>query len=83
MPAWWLIRRTGRSIVGVVNPAQWRRWLTWGGGIGLLIALSGLIPHALQGKALFPSARSFALVNVLLISPVRSEERRVGKECRL
>ena len=49
-PAWWLIPRTGRSIVGVVNPAQWRRWLTWGGAIGLLIALSGLIPHALQGK---------------------------------
>jgi len=72
-PAVWLLRKAGRSIREVFNLANWKAWLAWGGGIGLLLALTGIIPNYLQGKAIFPTSFDFALLNVLVIAPTFEE----------
>lgn len=73
LPALWLIRLSGRTLKEVFNFANWRAWLAWGGGIGALIALAGLVPSYLSGGPLLPAALSFALLNVLVIAPVFEE----------
>ena len=57
----------------ILNLANWRKWLTWGGGLGLLIALTGIIPNYLQGNPIWPTEFSFPLLNVLVIAPVFEE----------
>ncbi len=73
LPALWLIRLSERSLKEVFNFSNWRGLLAWGGGIGLLIALTGFIPKLITGQALFPSEFSFALLNVLVIAPIFEE----------
>lgn len=72
-PACWLIWLSGRSLADVVAVRHWRRWLIWGVGGGLVIALTGWAARWLGGRPLWPSEFSFALVNVLLIAPVFEE----------
>jgi membrane protease YdiL (CAAX protease family) len=73
LPAYWLIRRGGRNLKLVFNVNNARSWLLWGGGIGLLIALTGWIPKWLIGEPVFHFQPSFALLNVLLIAPLFEE----------
>jgi len=55
------------------NFGNWKGWLRWGGGVGLLIALTGIIPNYLQGKPIFPTQFSVPLLNVLVIAPIFEE----------
>lgn len=73
LPALWLLKLSGRSIQGVLNLSNWRGWLTWGGGIGLLLGLTGFIPNYLQGNPVLPMQFSFPLLNVLVIAPAFEE----------
>ena len=72
-PAVWLVRLSGRTSRGVWNFSHWRGWLAWGMGTGGCIALTGFIPHILRGVPPLPAAWSFALVNVLVVSPIFEE----------
>jgi membrane protease YdiL (CAAX protease family) len=73
IPAFWLIRSSRRSIAEVLNLQNWKAWLGWGGGIGLLIGLTGIIPKYVQGRPILPTEFSFSLLNVLIIAPVFEE----------
>jgi len=48
LPALWLIRASGRSVRNVLNLANWRSALAWGLAIGLVIALTDVVPRALE-----------------------------------
>ena len=73
LPALLLMKTADRRVGEVFNLSQWKRWLLWGGGIGLLIALTAIIPNYLQGKRLLPTQFSFPLLNVLVIAPTFEE----------
>jgi uncharacterized protein len=73
LPAIWIIRFSGRTLQEVFNLSRWREYCLIGGGIGFLIALTGFVPKYLTGQALLPSEWSFALFNVLIISPIFEE----------
>ena len=44
-----------------------------GGGIGLAIALTGIIPNYLAGNRILPDQISFSLLNMLVIAPLFEE----------
>ena len=73
VPACWWVRRSGRAFGAVVNLAGWRRWSLWGGGVGLAIALTAVIPKSLRGALLLPTTFDAGTINVLLISPLCEE----------
>ncbi|MCB9641497.1 MAG: CPBP family intramembrane metalloprotease [Myxococcales bacterium] len=73
VPAWWLFRRSGRNLKQMLGLQRIRSWLAWGGGIGLLIASTALVPKWLSGKPLLPQHLSYALLNALLIAPLFEE----------
>jgi membrane protease YdiL (CAAX protease family) len=73
LPAYWLVRLGGRDLKQVFNVANVKGWLFWGGGVGLLIALTGWIPKLLAGKPIFQFQPSYALLNVVLIAPFFEE----------
>lgn len=73
LPAWWLIRMSGRSLRDVANVRGWRVWVSWGIGIGLLISLTAVIPKWSQGKAIYPDSLTYATFNVLVIAPLFEE----------
>jgi membrane protease YdiL (CAAX protease family) len=73
LPAYWLIRQSGRTVKEVFNFPNWRRWLGWGGSIGLLIALTGFIPNFLSGQPIFPTELSIPLFSILAIAPLFEE----------
>ena len=73
LPALWLIHLSGRSLAKVINLRNYRSWLPWGGGIGLAIGATELIPNYLAARPLLPTEWSFALANVLLIAPTFEE----------
>ncbi len=73
LPALWLIQLSNRSVPEVFHFSNWRKSLAWGGGTGLLIALTGFIPSYLRGAPLLPTQLSFALVNVLVVAPIFEE----------
>ena len=73
IPALWLLQISGRTIRDTFNLAHWKAWLAWGGGLGALIALTGIIPNYLGGNAILPSQFSFSLLNVIVIAPVFEE----------
>ncbi|NLJ67786.1 MAG: CPBP family intramembrane metalloprotease [Firmicutes bacterium] len=73
VPAVWLLKLSRSSVKEVFNFPNWRAWLAWGGGVGLLIALTGIIPNYLQGNELLPTEFSFPLLNVLLVAPAFEE----------
>lgn len=73
VPALWLIGRSGRSLQEVLGLANWKAALAWGGGIGLLIALTGIIPNYLQGRPVLPTKVDFPLLNVIVIAPTLEE----------
>ncbi|HSE61275.1 MAG TPA: type II CAAX endopeptidase family protein [Candidatus Saccharimonadales bacterium] len=72
-PAIALMRLSGRSLREVCNFPNWKSWLKWGGGIGLLIALSGFIPKYLHNQPLFPTDISYALFSATIITPLFEE----------
>ena len=61
-PALWLLERAGLSAREVLGLRNWRAGLAWGGGVGLLIALTGIIPNYLQGRPILPAQLDFGLV---------------------
>jgi membrane protease YdiL (CAAX protease family) len=72
-PALWLVRISGRRLKQVFNLSNYRQWLFWGGVLGFLIALTGLIPSYMKGSPILPKQVDFAVVNVLVISPIFEE----------
>jgi len=73
LPAWRLLRLSGRTPWQAMNLSNWKSWLVWGGGLGFLIALTGIIPKHLQGAQLLPVEFSFPLLNVIVIAPIFEE----------
>lgn len=73
LPACWLLKVSQRSVQDVFKLSNWKAWLAWGGGIGLLIGLTGIIPNYLQGREIIPTQFSFPLLNVLVIAPLFEE----------
>ncbi|NMB02569.1 MAG: CPBP family intramembrane metalloprotease [Firmicutes bacterium] len=73
IPALYLLQISQRSVWELFNFANWISWLKWGGGLGLLIALTALVPNYLQGNPLLPAGLSWPLVNVILIAPFFEE----------
>jgi membrane protease YdiL (CAAX protease family) len=73
LPAVWLIRASGRTVREVFNVPRWRRWLAWGGGIGLAVALAGWLPKAAAGQPLFGSAIGVPLLNSFIVAPLFEE----------
>lgn len=68
-----LLKISKRDLNVVFNLSNWRSWLGWGGGIGLLIALTGIIPNYVQNKPILPTSFSWPLINVLVIAPIFEE----------
>jgi uncharacterized protein len=73
LPALWLIRLSGRSLKQVFNLSNYKGWFLWGGGIGLGIALTAFIPNYLNGSPILPTQFNYAILNVLVISPIFEE----------
>jgi uncharacterized protein len=74
LPAFWLIKLSGRSLGQIFNITNYRGWLLWGGGIGLAIALISFVSNYLNNKPFLLSITfSFALLNVLVIAPIFEE----------
>lgn len=73
LPAFWLIRLSRGSLNKVYNFPNWKGWLTWGGMIGFLIALTGFIPKYLNSQPLLPFDLSYAFFSVLFIAPIFEE----------
>lgn len=73
LPAWWLIRMSGRSLRDVANIRNWRSWMCWGTCIGLLISATAVIPKWSQGKAILSDLLTYAAFNALVIAPIFEE----------
>jgi membrane protease YdiL (CAAX protease family) len=73
LPALWLVRVSGRRLTQVFNLSNYRQWLLWGGVLGFLVALTGLIPSYVKGNPILPTQFDYAVVNVLVISPIFEE----------
>ncbi len=73
LPSLWLIRLSGRNLNLVFNLSNYKKWLLWGTGIGSGLALVGIARNYLNGSSIFPTRFDYALVNILLISPVFEE----------
>lgn len=73
LPAAALLRLSGRSLWSVLNLRNWRAWLAWGGGLGMLLGATGIIANYWEGKPLFPTEFSWPLVNVLVTAPLLEE----------
>ena len=73
LPALWLIRVSGRTVRDVLNLANWRSALAWGLAIGLVIALTDVVPRALQGRSLLTLAPMPAVLNALMVAPIFEE----------
>ena len=73
VPALWLIWLSGRTLQDVAGLANWKRALAWGLGLGLVAALTRLVPAMLGGQALVPAAFSIALLNTLIVAPIYEE----------
>lgn len=73
LPAVWLLKFSGRSISETFNVTNWKGWLLWGGGVGLLISLTGFIPKYLAGRMLIPSGFSLDYLSILTVAPIMEE----------
>ena len=73
LPALWLIRASGRSVRNVLNLANWRSALAWGLAIGLVIALTDVVPRALQGHSLLTLSPMPGVLNALIVAPIFEE----------
>jgi membrane protease YdiL (CAAX protease family) len=73
IPACWLVWNSKRRFVDVFNFADWRRWVLWGGLVGIAIALTGIIPKWWNGVSVFPSRFDYGTLNVLVIAPLFEE----------
>jgi uncharacterized protein len=73
IPALWLLKLSGRSLQQVYNLHNWKEWLVWGGSIGFIIGLTGIIPKVLANQQIFPLEPTYALVNVVTIAPIFEE----------
>jgi membrane protease YdiL (CAAX protease family) len=73
LPALRLIRMSGRTPGEVFNVSNWRSWLAWGGGIGLLIAVTGFLDSYLDSQPLLPTEFSIPLFSVLAVAPTFEE----------
>jgi membrane protease YdiL (CAAX protease family) len=71
--AWWLIRRSGRTVHEVIGITNWQPALRWGGGLGLLAAATRVVPAILGGQPLMPPMFNPALFNTLVIAPTHEE----------
>jgi len=72
-PALLLLRVAGRSLREVFNLRNWRGWLAWGGGVGVLISLTGFIPSLVRGSPLFATQFDVPLLSVLTVAPMFEE----------
>lgn len=73
LPACWFVWSSGRRLAEVANPAAWRRWVLWGGVVGIAIAITGIISKAQRGAALLPEGFDYGTMNALVISPLFEE----------
>lgn len=72
-PALTLIRLSGQRIRDVIAFGRWRSALLWGGGVGLLLGASALLPVLLRHQPLVIAPLSWVLVNVVIVAPIVEE----------
>ena len=73
LPALWLIRASGRTVREVLNVARWSSALSWGIGIGLVIASTDVVPRAILGGPLLTLRPTLAVLNALMVAPIFEE----------
>lgn len=73
LPAFVLVRSSGRDFSSVFNLKDWRHWCCWGMTVGLLIAATGFLQRAIAGQPLLPGKFDYGTLNVLLIAPLFEE----------
>ncbi len=73
LPSCLLIRRSGRKLRDVLSLREMKRILLWGGGFGLLAALSIVLTRTFTGLPLFSFYWNISLFTALVIGPVVEE----------
>jgi membrane protease YdiL (CAAX protease family) len=69
LPSCYLIRRSGRKLSEVLSLKDFKRILLWGGGYGLLAALSNVV----TGKPLFSLYWNVSVLTAVIIGPIVEE----------
>jgi membrane protease YdiL (CAAX protease family) len=73
LPAALLIRRSGKSLKGVLNLGSLKRILLWGGGLGLLLAAEITVTKLVRGAPVFSWDMSWSLLTAAVIAPFVEE----------
>jgi membrane protease YdiL (CAAX protease family) len=73
VPAIVFIQFSGQRFREVVALHRIRKAVVWGSAIGSLLAITSLIPKALNHQPLFPASLSWALINVAVVAPIVEE----------
>jgi membrane protease YdiL (CAAX protease family) len=73
VPAVMLLRLSGRDFASQVNLIEWRHWVSWGTAIGLIIAMTGIVPKLLIASPLLPSEIDFGMMNAMIVAPLFEE----------
>lgn len=73
LPAIGFIHLSGRRFREEVAFHRIRKAVIWGSTIGLLLAVTSLIPKALNHQPLFPASLSWALINMAIVAPIVEE----------
>lgn len=73
LPAILIIRLSGRRLQEVLGLKRVVPIAVWGGGVGLLLAMSGFGLKYAFGKALLPASFGWPHVNALLVAPLVEE----------
>ena len=73
LPAYYLIKRSGRNLRQVWRVSPYKSWLVWGGGVGLVIVVIDWLPRGIQGQPLWPATPRYALWNMLVVAPLFEE----------
>jgi uncharacterized protein len=73
VPALVLIRLSGRRIRTVFAFGRWRSALLWGGGVGLVLGASAVLPALLRHQPLLSTSVSWAFVNAVVVAPIVEE----------
>jgi len=73
LPAIWLVKKTNRSVRGLLRVNSRKKCLVWGMGIGSILLLLSVGNHLINDTPMFSNAFSFAFFNAIIIAPIFEE----------
>lgn len=73
LPSCFLIVRSGRKLRDLFSLRDMKRILLWGGGFGLLAALSVILTRTLTGRPLFSFYWNASVLTSLVVGPIVEE----------